>query len=301
MFKDLIFGCFEKYSLESILAWLNSIKFSKYKGDIILFVYGNKNDIDSRIFNLHSYFNNISVLHKPLPSQPVVVERFKDMSIFLSLTKNNYRFIFSTDPSDVVFQINPSKIASPYYSGSQLIIACSESIIYKNETWGNKNMFDSFPEYYEFMLEKEIFNAGTILGTKEIIKDLFNDIYELSIKSFNSNPDQAAYNILIQTKYYESTYFSRISDGISIQCGTTAWPLRLSQYGNLLLEKPFFYDGIAYSLKGIKVGILHQYNKVPSLHDHIIKRFYTGIQLSRKNRLKDFIMSLFFRVIYSLK
>ena len=301
MFKDLIFGCFEKYTLDSILTWLNSLNYTNYKGDILLIIYGDKSEIDQRIINLPNVTNSISILLKPLPSRPVVVERFKDMYEFLSLTKVNYRFVFSTDPSDVIFQKNPSIIASSFYKERPLIIACSESIIYKNETWGNKNMIDSFPDYYEFMHDKEIFNAGTILGTKEIIINLFQDIYKLSNQSLNSNPDQAAYNILIQTKYFQHTFFSRISDAVSVQCGTTAWPLRLSQYGKYLLEKPFFYDGIAYNKKGTKVGIVHQYNKVPYLHQQIIKRFYTGIQLSRKKKAKDFMFCILFRVIYSLK
>jgi hypothetical protein len=100
------------------------------------------------------------------------------------------------------------------------------------------------------------------------------DIFNLSMTTSVYNPDQAALNLLIQTKYNSSTYFSSMEDGWSIQCGTVTDPVRLGEYGSLLLEKEHeFIDGIGYNRLNNRVCLVHQYNRVPWLVD-TIKNLY---------------------------
>ena len=282
---DLIFGCFEKYSFDELSSWYNSMIFHKYEGDIVLIIYGDKQNVDQKIFDLEKIDKKVILVHKEKITKAVVVDRFKDMSEYLNNSNKEYRYVFSTDPSDVIFQENPSKLASRFLKSKQLIVACSESVLYKDETWGNINLKQSFPDFYNSIKEKEVYNAGTIFGTPALISSLFSDIFSLSLQSKVNNPDQAAFNILLQTKYLKNTRFTNMNDGVSVQCGTTAWPLRVSEYGHLLLEIPIFFRGIAYNSKGIKLGIVHQYNKVPFFHTQIMSRYYYRFQLSRKNKL----------------
>jgi hypothetical protein len=132
----------------------------------------------------------------------------------------------------------------------------------------------SYPQYADGMMDKPIFNAGSIAAKADVAINLFADIYNMSMSTPVYNPDQAAMNVLVHSKYNDRTYFSTMKDGWSIQCGTVADPSRLKEYGDLLLEKQFnFVDGIGYNESGDKVCLVHQYNRVPSLVD-VVKSLY---------------------------
>lgn len=266
--KDLIIGAFEKYGISKLKPWMNSIDRCGFTGDVLLITYGDHQDTKNLINFVSS---NARFIHiNGVLTKSVVCDRFRDSHLFLR--DNPYNFVFFTDPGDVVFQLNPSEFIRSKLK-DKTILCGSESVVYKDETWGNQNMKDCYPQYYEYMKDKIIYNAGTISGKSEILCKLFLDIYKLSIQTNITNPDQAAYNLLIQSNYKLDCLFSGIEDGYAVQCGTTACPSRLLEYGNKLLEHPVLKDGVAFNSKMQKTCLLHQYHRVPGFYEEVLKLY----------------------------
>lgn len=269
--KDIIVSGFSNFGIKQLTPWLNSIDQCGFTGDILCVMYGSNPDMVEAKKYLKTKSNFIII--DGILTKTVVCDRFKDIYLFLKDKKEQYRYVFSTDASDVIFQLNPSHFAEIKLVNGFKLLCGSESILYKNETWGNQNMKNSFPSFYDFMMDKLVYNAGTITGNVEAICDLFKNIYEMSINTIVENPDQAAYNILIQTKYKDICYFSGIEDCYATQCNTTGNPRLLSQYGHLLTERPIFKNGIAYNSKMEKTCLLHQYQNVPGFYQEVLKTY----------------------------
>jgi hypothetical protein len=275
MKKDIIVSGFSNFGVKKLTPWFNSMKRVGFEGDILCVIYGKNPEMLNAIDFFSKFFNLIVI--EGNSTREIVVDRFKDIKNYLLNKKDMYRYVFATDAGDVVFQLNPSIYVEKKLSKKYKILCGSESIHYKNESWGNKNMFDCFPNYYDFMKEKIIYNAGTISGEIDTICNLFEDIYFMSSSCLSSPPDQAAFNILIQTKYNDVCYFSNIEDGYATQCNTTANPRLLAEYGHFLLEKPILKNGIAYNSKMEKTCLLHQYQNVPIFYEEVIERYNLGV------------------------
>jgi hypothetical protein len=270
--KDIIIGAFENYSQIDLKPWMNSIKKCGFDGDVLLIVYGREESYLKSWSEFVSEKPNYILITVDTIIKNVVCDRFLSVHKFLSKNEK-YDYVFFTDPKDIVFQTNPSEFIRKKIKNQNKIICGSESVLYKDETWGNANMLNSYKEYYEYMKDKIIYNAGSISGERKIVSELFSDIFKLSIKTHVWNPDQAAFNILIQTKYKNNCHFSGIEDGYAVQCGTVANPHRLFEYGDKILEFPILENGVAYNSKKEKVCILHQYPKVPTFHEEVIKNY----------------------------
>ena len=267
--KDIIVSGFSNFGLKKLMPWIKSMEKVGYTGDVLCVVYGNNPDLVNAAHEL-SKLPNFKIIQGEF-TREVVCDRFKDIKNYLKDKKDQYRYVFATDAGDVIFQKNPSEYAECKLGDKYDILCGSESVIYKDETWGNNNMLTRFPHYYEFMKDKIVYNAGTITGKIETMCNMFEEIYDMSMAQPLDGPDQAAFNILIQTKYKEVTYFSGIEDGYAIQCNTTANPRLLAQYGHLLLEKPIFKDGIGYNSKMEPTCLLHQYQNVPGFYEEVLK------------------------------
>ena len=262
--KDIIVSGFSNFSIKKLTPWLKSMERVGFNGDLLCVVYGDNPDLIESA-NFLRKIPNCTVI-QGIFTREVMFDRFKDIKNYLNDKKNKYRYVFATDAGDVVFQKNPSKYAEYKLSNKYKILCGSESMIYKDESWGNECMKTRFPQYYDFMKDKIIYNAGTITGEIETICNLFEQIYTMCISQPLDCPDQHAFNILIQTIYKDVTYFSSIEDGYATQCNTTANPRLLKKYDKFLLEKPILKDGIAYNSKMEPTCLLHQYPNVPGFY-----------------------------------
>jgi hypothetical protein len=79
------------------------------------------------------------------------------------------------------------------------------------------------------------------------------------------NPDQAAYNVLLNLEPYKNiTRFSTSEDGWACQAGTTIDPAKIADFKPHLLEPQPLWDGnYATTSTGIRHAILHQYDRIP--------------------------------------
>lgn len=284
MKKDLILGCFTNYDWDKIRFWVNSIDQSGFTGDKAMVVYNSdfetvQNLID-RGFMIYAFNRDDAAKKFFFPDQLiVVVQRFLDLYRFMnSMDVGKYRYVIHTDVKDVVFQKNPSEVLEEFI-GDRKILASCESLRYRDEPWGNENMMHSFPMVYDSIKDNPIWNCGVQAGDPTTMKDLWLSIYLYSIGSQTLtrvyNPDQAAYNILLNSEPYKNiTKFTMSEDGWACQAGTTMDPTKMSGFKPKLMEpQPSWRDESACTSTGKVHTVLHQYDRIPEWKAIIERKF----------------------------
>ena len=111
--------------------------------------------------------------------------------------------------------------------------------------------------------------AGTIIGKRNAIRDLFIEIYRWSKTTANPEQlsDQAAYNVLIQLDHFKnSVQFVSQEEGFATQLGTV-W-IKKNEIP-LLEPTPTYKNGKFYNQKGEEFVIVHQYDRDPYLKNQI--------------------------------
>ena len=205
----------------------------------------------------------------------IVVQRFYHLWNYLEqLPDNYYRYVISTDVKDVIFQNNPSKWLENNLGKKDIVASC-ESLLYKDEEWGNDNLQGSYPMVYNKLKEKPIWNCGVQAGRMQSLKELWLNIWLLCKAAGRYNPDQAAYNLLLNTKAWSNiTKFAMSEDAFSAQLGTTMDPLKIKNFKPHLLEsQPIWNNGKMTTSTGLEHTILHQWDRIPDLLNEIEKLY----------------------------
>lgn len=286
--KDIIIGGASNYSWNELKYWINSIKKSGFDGDIVLCMTNvTKETIDilrSKDVKLFLYGTSKSdgsyVYEKKEVSH---VERFAHIFHYLSSTREKYRYVITTDTRDVIFQNNPSTWLENNLNEHK-VVCSSEGLIYENEPWGNKNLLETFGDYFYDILKKEIiYNVGTIAGEFEYVKDLILMIFQMSINRPIPIVDQAVFNFLINFEpYKEMTRKTTHKDGWAVQLGTSPQgvksgsgdigyiasqnPTEYIKYQMNYLDKtPIIENDIVMNQDRIPFTIVHQYDRVKEL------------------------------------
>ena len=270
MKKDLIIGAYTNYSWDKIKFWANSIDQSGFTGDKIIIIYNSDystvKQLSDRKFKIFGFNQNPSNGNLFFDKQfSIVVQRFFDLWRFMStLDLDQYRYVIQTDVKDVVFQSNPSDWLTNNLGNYKILASC-ESLQYQHEPWGQDNLMRSFPLMYNTLKDKPIWNCGVQAGDPIVMKDLWLTIYNMSVNNAIHNPDQAAYNVLLNLEPYKSiTKYSMSESGWACQSGTTIDPVKIKEFlPNLLEAQPVWKDGYSYTSTGIKHAVLHQYDRIP--------------------------------------
>ncbi len=278
--KDLIVGVYTNYSWDKIKYWVNSIDQSGFVGDKLMIIYNTDGNtlkkLNDKNFKVFGFKQNQSTGDLYYEKQfVVVVQRFLDLwNFFSKVDLSPYRYVIHTDVKDVVFQTNPSDWLTMYMSNAKILASC-ESLKYKDESWGNDNLKSSFPLMYNKLKDQPIWNCGVQAGEPETMRDLWYQIYCLCKTSPIANPDQAAYNVLLNLEPYKSITTYAMSENFwAAQLGTTMDPQKIQKFlPNLLEPQPIIINGYVHTSKGIRHCIVHQYDRIPELKDIIEKRY----------------------------
>ena len=280
MKKDLIVGCYTNYDWDKIKYWVNSIDQCGFTGDKMMVIYNSEiapiHELIKRNFKLFAFNQNPETFQLFYPNKFVIaVQRFADLwRFFSSLDLSDYRYVIHTDVKDVVFQSNPSIWLTKNMGKAKLLASC-ESLKYEDEPWGNENLANSFPMVYDSMKSNPIWNCGVQAGDPTILKDLWLVIYNMCTGNQVLNPDQAAYNILLNLETYKKiTKFTMSESGWAAQLGTTMDPKKIADFKPKLLEpQPIWENGCVKTSKGIEHVIIHQYDRVPEIRDSIESKY----------------------------
>jgi hypothetical protein len=278
--RDLIISAYTNYDWNKIKYWANSIDRCGFTGDKAMIVYNSDQNTVQRLvdlgfkvwaFSRDSRTGNFVWEHDLI----IVVQRFYHLWHYLDqLPSNHYRYVISTDCKDVVFQTDPVRWLESNIGDHDIVASC-ESIRYRDEPWGDDNMRGSYPMVYQKIREKPIWNCGVQAGRMDAIKDLWLQIWLTCKAGGRPNPDQAAYNLLLNSHPWSRiTRFAMSEDGWACQAGTTVDPTKISTFRpNLLEAEPTWQDGLAMTSKGETHAILHQWDRIPSWIPEIEKKY----------------------------
>jgi hypothetical protein len=268
--KDLIIGCTTNYDWNKLKYWVNSINKSGFQGDKVMVAFNIDYETIEKLSQagfqviLPGKPNEQAQRYEYQSSLPVHVERFVHIYNYLN-THDEYRFVITTDVKDVVFQKDPTKFLGMELPGAKLMFA-SESMLYKDEPWGNQNLMETFgPFFHERFKDNIIYNVGVLAGRAESMRDLCAMIFVMSVNRPIPIVDQSTFNFMISQEPYKSTArYMTSEEGWACQLGTTADPSKLEQFKPFLLEpSPTMVDGEVATSAGKVFTIVHQYDRVP--------------------------------------
>jgi hypothetical protein len=275
--KDLIIGCSTNYDWSKLKYWINSINKSGFEGDKVMILMNCDSDTVKKVvdagFSVIGFNKDENGNLNYSSSMPVHTERF--LHIYNYLKDKDYRYVITTDVKDVVFQKNPIEFLEAECISKNLVFA-SESILYKDEPWGDQNLKETFgPFIYEQFKNNEIFNVGVLAGHGYAIRDLALNIFVACLNRPIPICDQSTFNFMIsQNPYTSLSRYCFSEDGWAAQLGTTGDPSKASQFDPVLLEpKPKFNGDIVTTSKGKEFYIVHQYDRIPELKKLIEDKF----------------------------
>lgn len=273
--KDLIIGGVQNYGIAQLKPWVLSVIEHMPDAHRVLCVSNISNETRQWLID-----NQFELVELPKLQIPVHVLRFVSIYDYLRKNTEKYRYVVTTDVKDVYFQKNPFEYMekNKIGQGQFKIVASSESIRYKDESWGNENLLQTYGPYiHELFKNNEIYNVGVLGGTVEYIRDLTFNIFSNAINRPIAIVDQAVFNVLIQTyPYKDCILFNNQLSGWAVQLGTTADSNKISQFRPFLTEKEPIFD---YETNLVKTAenqvfyIVHQYDRVSKWKEIIEKKY----------------------------
>ena len=282
--KDIVVGCITGYTFDKIKPWVNSLDRCGFDGVKAMICYNvdyeTVEELVKRQYTVLAFGKNDNLKKFEYKENfSIVVERFLHLWYLLKKFEGQYRYIVSTDVKDVVFQTNPSEWLEKNMNDAQINVAC-ESIRYKDEDWGNHNLFKAFgPLVHDHNQNNLIYNAGTVSGKFDTMLDFFLNVYMMCngtshFTEGGGGPDQAAVNILLNMKpYRDITRFTASEEGWAAQLGTTG-PHIVGKYADKLVEKtPILVDNVVCTSDGTPFVMVHQYDRVPEWKEIIEKKY----------------------------
>ena len=262
--KNLIIGGFTNYGINQLKPWVVSAKEVAGDNDVVL-VYGIASGetlewLKDQGVKCYSMINT--------PGVPIHVLRFLSIYNYLFHNWKQYKYVVTTDVKDVIFQSDPFSDLI----GHKLVIA-SEGLKYKDEPWGNENLYQAYGEYvYEEFKNNEIFNVGTFGGQSEYVKDMVFHIFTNGINRPIPIVDQAVFNVLINTQPFKDVVHK--TNKWAAELGTIMDPSKIEHFRpNLLIVEPFFEDGLLKDYTDNVFSIVHQYDRVPELKKFVQEKF----------------------------
>ena len=262
--KNLIIGGFTNYNINQLKPWVISAKEVAGNNDVVL-VYGNASD-ETLDWLVEQGVGIVPMLQ--VQNVPIHVLRFLSIHNFLVNHWQQYDYVVTTDVKDVYFQADPFE----YLIDHKLVIA-SEGLKYKDEPWGNENLFQAYGPYvYEQFKNNEIFNVGTFGGKSEYVKDMVFHIFTNGINRPIPIVDQAVFNVLINTQPFKDIVFPTAA--WACEAGTVADPSKIKQFRpNLLFSEPVWKDGKVLDIDGNLFPIVHQYDRVPEWKKFVQEKY----------------------------
>ena len=267
--EDLIIGCSTNYDWSKIKYWINSVNQSGFKGKKVMILMNC--DIETATKVLKAGFEVISfgtdAMGNLTHQSPFMVHVERFLHIYNYLKDNEFRYVITTDVKDVIFQKDPFIQLDDILSNTHKdLVFSSESILYKDEPWGDNNLMETFGPYiHDIFKENEIYNVGVLAGRGYAMRDLALNIFLACVGKPIKICDQSTFNVMISMNpYLKTSLYKKSEDGWACQLGTTVDPSKIDQFKPLLLEQsPIMQDDKVVTSAGKEFSIVHQYDRVP--------------------------------------
>lgn len=296
MAKDLIIGGASNYNWDHLKYWVNSIRKTGFKGDVVLIATNmsgetvkklNENGVNVYAYGKRTPDGGIAKTENNIPPH---VERFLFIWDYLRKNKDTYRYVVVTDTRDVIFQKDPTEFLKAKLLAHSLVCA-SEGLLYKNEPWGNKNLLDTFGSMlYDDMRDNMIYNVGTIAGYCEEVRDLLLQIFFQSVNRPIPIVDQAVFNFLISLHPFKDEVMTTTNSSCwAAQLGVTRGaieagagdigmsvkqdPSLLERYLELYQDEQPTIDGASVKMGNEEFYLVHQWDRIPALKAEVEKKY----------------------------
>ena len=272
--ENLIIGGCTNYGINELKPWVLSV--NEVMPDVTKVMCVGNASVETREWLVNQDFQLVDM---PKANIPVHVLRFLAIYECLRINWKDYNLVITTDVKDVYFQTDPFKWLDYHNIGVKdmhQIVAGSECLKYKDESWGNENLMQAYGSYvHNIFKENEIFNVGILGGSAEYIKDLVFNIFTNATNRPIPIVDQAVFNVLIQTQPYKDVVLQATqASGWACQAGTVADPTKMDTFRpNLLEDEPMFVDGEVLTSKGKPFCIVHQYDRVPEWKKFVMDKY----------------------------
>ena len=267
--KNLIIGAYSNYDYNQLKVWVESAQENAVNTDIVLIAF---NTTQETVDKLKEKGVEV-VVAKSSQNIPIHVERFIYIYDFLKNNMDKYIYVITTDVKDVYFQKNPFGTGSILNCG---LIAGTEGLKYKDEPWGNQNIYQALgPYFYEELKDKEIYNVGVFGGQLGYVKDMCLLIFQMSLNRPIPIVDQAIFNFLLNNYYFfGKVYRTTHDDSFVCHLGTTADPTKIENFRqNLLCREPKFESNQITNQNGFPYFIVHQYDRVPEIKKYVFEKY----------------------------
>lgn len=278
--KDLIIGCSTNYDWSVLRYWVNSVNRSGFQGDRVMILMNCDADTVKRIedsgFRVLTFGRDAvgNAVYKS-GKLPVHVDRFLHIYDYLHRNSSEYRYAITTDVRDVIFQRDPVQYLEQHL-GDRLMVFSSESMLYKDEPWGNNNLHDTYGPYiHERYKNNEMYNVGVLAGRASAIAELSISIVAAAVNRPIPICDQSTFNFMISHQPYRNTcLYTKSEDGWAAQLGTTADPSKIATFRPHLLEpEPRLGGDVVVTNSGSEYYIVHQYDRVPAWRSVIESKY----------------------------
>lgn len=271
--KDVIVGAITKYTPQDIKPWVESINRCGFEGGRVMLVYRVPQETIDYLKSEGFQVFGGGDLNMNVHYRPIVVRRFIDLYSLFSMETFEYDRAIVTDVKDVIFQSNPSEWFDRNQTGK--IVVGSESIKIKDMEWSARNYSTSYPLEFGRIQNEVSHCAGVIGGNVNALADLFLAIYRWSLNGASTTepPDQAALNVLINLDFYK--------DQVQKVTHKDNWVTHLGVsldnpqvFGPYLTDEvPQIKDGLVTDSEGVPFVIVHQYDRIPALNQHILTQY----------------------------
>ena len=254
--KDVIISAIANYTSDKIKPYIESINTCGFSGDKIMICY---NLPDETIDYLHN--SNWLIVKSNLKGHPHM-DRLIDIYTLFKQLNREYRYVITTDARDVVFQKNPSEYLEQNLTKE--ILVSSENVLYKNESWGIKNILEGYNELLLDRYKEEVScNVGVLAGKYESMMELLLLNYLVSQAGNTQHyTDQSSFNFIIHNNL--------IKDKIQIEGLETNWALQIGTLTNPYLISDSV-SKVSYELEDY--FIIHQYDRDETTKQYIETKY----------------------------
>lgn len=285
--KDLIIAQATNFTWEQIEPFAVSTVWCGFKGDRVLIVENLAQDVRDTLKDL-----GFILLEMPqdIPGRRhkyfAYMSRFLVVFRYLQEHAGEYRFVFSADTRDLIFQGNPVTWMEKNL-GDKKLVAASEFCKHRDSPPCMHWVDGMYPEVRDWMMETDIYCSGFIAGYAEYMKDLCLATYLYSRDFIGEiwGPDQPVYNTLMHQKAYaDITHVQKADEYFCINCVNIAFDNLSKHMTDFPPIRPYYdYNPHHTTTRGLlwnggipnlsEYCVLHQYDRIPDLADNIRRVF----------------------------
>lgn len=250
--RDLIISASTKYTKSELSLYVESINKCGFNGDKIMIVY------DVSLETVEWLKQNGWEVYQSNLQGHIHMYRLITIYSILKQLNRDYRYLITTDVRDVIFQKNPSEYLEKNLTKD--ILVSSESVLYKDEPWGIKNILEGYNELLLDRYKNNVScNVGVLAGKYESMMDLLLLNYLVSQSGNTIHfTDQSSFNFIIHNNI--------VKNNIQIEGLETNWALQIGT-----LTNPNLIGNISHEFEDY--FIIHQYDRNPQIKEYIYNKY----------------------------